>query len=172
MRDLLTAHLVRYMRDPKAYEGALEGPVLLYMPRLQVDQTTEGRFNLKTMSGVGEASLATGEALVLDLRKEKNNAFRRGITVGRTSNNDLVLEHPSVSRFHAWFAIDEGTRRWAVHDAGSKNGTVVEGAKLVPRRACELEGRTRVRFGDVGVTYLPAQAFLRLLAQGGFAGAR
>src|SRR6266849_10245303 len=49
-----------------------------------------------------------GAPVVFEVKKSPNktNAFAMGITVGRTGNNDVVLEDNSVSRFHAYFQRD------------------------------------------------------------------
>ena len=47
------------------------------------------------------------------------------ITVGRDASNDIVLDDPSVSGFHAVFLVEAG--EVLVTDLGSRNGTRVEG---------------------------------------------
>src|SRR5947208_5988689 len=51
-----------------------------------------------------------------------------GISIGRRSDNDLVLEGERVSRHHARIAASDG--RWYVADLGSMNGTCVNDARL------------------------------------------
>jgi adenylate cyclase len=51
--------------------------------------------------------------------------LRGGLSVGRTEGNDLVLNHPSVSRKHARFE-ERGTSWWIV-DLKSTNGVKVNG---------------------------------------------
>jgi FHA domain-containing protein len=78
---------------------------------------------------------AQGPALVLAVRKVQT-AFPAMITVGRTANNDLVLNDVQVSKFHAFFrTAGEGDRRYQLADAGSRNGTAVAGRPLAARGA-------------------------------------
>jgi hypothetical protein len=63
------------------------------------------------------------------------------ITVGRTPNNDLVLEHPQISSLHAFFREEAG--RFELADAGSRNGTWVSGRLLAPKGPPEV-----LAFGD------------------------
>src|SRR5687768_18616867 len=71
------------------------------------------------------------ELEVLPLIKKPGAQFGDRITVGRTSNNDIVLAHHTVSRLHVYFRQRDG--RWWITDAGSKNGTALRDADLVAR---------------------------------------
>jgi len=58
-----------------------------------------------------------------------------GTTLGRHEECDVRLlqtEADKVSRLHARFGYDPATRRWRVTDLGSRWGTFLNGAKLVP----------------------------------------
>lgn len=64
--------------------------------------------------------------------------------VGRAPDCDVVVPSPRVSRVHAELQVDrEGVR---IRDAGSTNGTTVEGQ---PVREAALRGGERVGFGGV-----------------------
>lgn len=70
-------------------------------------------------------------------------------TVGKDSSNDVVLTDKSVSRLHA--VIERLGPAWCVRDLGSRNGTLVNGERIlkdkVLRPGDELHlGRTRVIF--------------------------
>jgi hypothetical protein len=82
------------------------------------------------------------------------------VTVGRTSRNDLTIPDISVSRFHAFFRrTPEG--RIQLHDAGSTNGTTVNGISVCTKDAgppTDLETGDNVRFGQIDVTFLKADA--------------
>lgn len=70
------------------------------------------------------------------------------MTVGRASNRDLVLRHPSVSKFHAWFETGEdGTVH--VTDAESTNQTFVNMTALPPRAKTRIAPGDSLRFGLV-----------------------
>ena len=73
---------------------------------------------------------AVRSLLVLAVRKIQP-AFPTMITVGRTANNDLVVNDVQVSKFHAFFRSTNG--RYELADAGSRNGTMVAGRPVVPR---------------------------------------
>lgn len=69
---------------------------------------------------------------VIPLRKRPGaNSFALMITLGRALNNDIVVDHRTVSKFHLYFRRDaEGL--WSVTDASSSNGTHVGGLKIKP----------------------------------------
>lgn len=60
------------------------------------------------------------------------------ITVGRDASNDIVLDDPSVSGFHAVFLVEAGEVQ--VTDLGSRNGTRVEGVASQGRVKVPLWG--------------------------------
>lgn len=47
----------------------------------------------------------------------------RKVQIGSSPENDLVVDDPAVSRFHALIEVDE--RGYLLRDTGSKNGTFV-----------------------------------------------
>ncbi len=55
------------------------------------------------------------------LAKKPGASFADRITIGRTPNNDVVIDDSSVSRFHAY--VRRAGDAWSVADAGSKNGS-------------------------------------------------
>src|SRR5258706_7616371 len=72
------------------------------------------------------------ELEVYPLAKKPGASFPDRITIGRTSNNDVVIADTSISRFHAYIRRDGP--QWVVADAGSKNGSWLRGAVLEPRK--------------------------------------
>jgi pSer/pThr/pTyr-binding forkhead associated (FHA) protein len=85
------------------------------------------------------------------------------ISVGRAHNNDIVLRHSSVSKFHAWLECDEG-RVFYVGDAKSKNGTKVNG-EAVAGELHRLAAGDEIRFGQVVTTICPPDLFWDVVAE-------
>jgi pSer/pThr/pTyr-binding forkhead associated (FHA) protein len=82
------------------------------------------------------------------------------VTVGRTSNNDVVIPDLSISRFHA-FLKPAADGRFQVQDANSTNGTTVNGSSVPAQghgSAVELKSGDNVRLGQVELTFLSAEA--------------
>jgi hypothetical protein len=165
MTQTLAMYFSLYVQNPKQVEGSLVTPVLLYeLPGdVKEEETdTDNRYRYKTVSGVAVVA-EPGEPNVFLLSKTKDNAFQRGVTVGRTANNDLVLDDASVSRFHAWFQRAEEGSGWWVVDAGSKNGTLLDGQRLPAKRPTALPEDTTLKFGQVEVRFLLPEPFIQLL---------
>ena len=167
MVELLSLHIGRFQRERAEYERTLPPAVLVFSPTptgtpaLDDDET---HHHFRTLTNVPTPMLGVGEPIVFPIVKNQENAFGRGITVGRTGNNDVVLDDGTVSRFHAWFQR-ESAGGYILTDAGSKNGSYVAGVRLTPRRPAPLADGARLRFGQVEVIFYLASGFTRLLAR-------
>ena len=86
---------------------------------------------------------------MLLLKNEKGETLaeleRERTTIGRDPSNDLVLEDPSVSGFHAVVLNDRGAV--SIVDLGSTNGTAMDGKRLRERTA--LKAWCRLQLGGV-----------------------
>ncbi len=69
------------------------------------------------------------------------------VTVGRTRAADIFLDDPAISKLHAYFARDPLRGEYHLADAGSTNGTTVNGKKLLAKQPCKLKGGERLEFG-------------------------
>jgi hypothetical protein len=86
---------------------------------------------------------------------ESRLSFRPGgrrLNVGRVSDNDLQLDHRSVSKIHAALVMNaEGTL--LVADTGSTNGTYINGRRISYGEARQIVDGDVVGFGDVEVRF-------------------
>jgi NADPH-dependent 2,4-dienoyl-CoA reductase/sulfur reductase-like enzyme/pSer/pThr/pTyr-binding forkhead associated (FHA) protein len=73
------------------------------------------------------------------------------VTVGRDPSNDVSLNEPTVSRWHAWLTHDAG--RWYAADTGSANGTYVNGKQVRPGERLPLHDEDEVGFGTLKMRY-------------------
>jgi hypothetical protein len=86
---------------------------------------------------------------VMPLRKRTDDAtFLDRVSVGRATNKDIVLRHPSVSKFHAWFEMDD-TNALYLADADSTNGSFLNAKKLPPRELLRVNSADQVTFGSI-----------------------
>ena len=100
---------------------------------------------------------------VVPLRKRTavQSAFRKRISVGRATNQDILLRDASVSKSHAWFEVDE-TGTFHVADAGSTNGTKIENDTLEPRSTTPVQPGQLITFGSVEALLVDAESLWRV----------
>ena len=67
-----------------------------------------------------------------------------GLKIGRSPDNNIVLDDDGVSRFHVELRFDTGTL-W-LQDAGSRNGVFVNGNRIVDHKA--LKVNDEISIGD------------------------
>lgn len=123
--------------------------------------TYQNRETLASEAERGRPPHGAGESLAIALEPDPRKPY---LSLGRGPDNDLVIDDATLSRLHL-LLTREGDG-WTVRDAGSTNGTVVEGARLGPDPVPLLPG-TRLVAGSVRLTfYDSAGLYLRLRGAG------
>jgi len=74
------------------------------------------------------------------------------LSVGRTKENDLAINDPSISKIHASLTVDD-SGRLIVADTGSTNGTFVNGERIAYGKAVTVSDNGQVNFGTVRVVF-------------------
>ncbi len=100
---------------------------------------------------------------VYAVSKRPGGPFPDRIGVGRARTADISLRHSSVSKYHAYFAWDEGRRGWMVWDARSRNGTMVGERRLEPGEGAPVESGTSVIFGENMFLFFAEAGFRKLV---------
>jgi hypothetical protein len=94
-------------------------------------------------------------------RPESKNPF---VCVGRLQGNDITINDPSVSKYHAF--VREAQRDcFVIQDAKSTNGTWVDNVAVAARgegQPLPLRSGQNVRFGSVATTFLDFNELLAL----------
>ncbi|HEX7841636.1 MAG TPA: FHA domain-containing protein [Kofleriaceae bacterium] len=86
---------------------------------------------------------------------------RPQMIIGRTDENDIVINHRSISRNHAKLTREPETGRYTISDLQSSNGVRVNGSdygKVELRRGDVIDlGHVRLRFVEAGEDFLFAR---------------
>lgn len=107
------------------------------------------------------------ERFVQRVEKTDRNTWARRISVGRATNNDIVIRHPSISKLHAHFCFSANGEQGSpaaplqLTDADSANGTRVNGQAVGADHPVELTPGDRLRFGEIECELLDARALHR-----------
>jgi transcriptional regulator with PAS, ATPase and Fis domain len=107
------------------------------------DQSTEDSAHAPATVSVQRISLEISEGPVAG-RTFESESDR--CAIGSHPSNELVVEDPTVSRFHCELLIEPGRVR--VRDLQSRNGTFLDGVQIVESFARD---RSTLRFGDTVV---------------------
>ncbi len=72
---------------------------------------------------------------------------RKGVTIGRETDNDIILEDETVSRHHARLLVEPGIGNPQIYiqDIASVNGTFVNGERIVRQL---LQDEDHIAIGD------------------------
>ena len=82
--------------------------------------------------------------------KLSNNGER--LTIGRATNNDIIVPDLKVSRKHAEMFVSQD-KLWIV-DCGSKNMTILDGVPVMGTR--EISSQATIKIGSARIEILPA----------------
>jgi hypothetical protein len=125
----------------------------------------------KTMVIPGKPQLAR-HALALVLGFQDMHVFPVGSgsdrieTMGRAAENDFVVEDPSVSSRHAEITWQSELSVVAIRDAGSTNGTFINGAQVSDQFAILSDGEV-LSLGDAAFVFVTIDSLEGLLRMGG-----
>lgn len=80
------------------------------------------------------------------------------LTIGRNGEG-ILIKDSTVSDTH--LVLKQVPGGWTVADAGSKNGTKVDGQLLTPETPLELKSGAQIQIGAVKLTFLTAAGLFR-----------
>ncbi len=113
------------------------------------------------IKGLAQRIRATPHFVAPLVKRKTEATYMDRISVGRARNKDIVLRHGSISKFHAWFELnEEGVH---VADAGSKNGASVNSESLSPRQLRRVDQGDEIKFGSVSAVLVRAEALWNVI---------
>lgn len=181
-------HFVRAFGDTKLLLFRLQNPTDNLIPDLSQENTmpvrpTQSHFKYRTSAGKSDQqeslwkmslpgqeelrvrhSLSEGPHYIAPLKKHirSGRSSPDRITVGRAQNQDLVIDHSSVSKIQAWFEIDK-RGEFYLFDAGSTNGTYVNSRPIGSRQRVQLRMGDNIRFANVEAIFCCPETIWRVL---------
>jgi len=79
-------------------------------------------------------------------KRDGGNPFQCFITVGRATNNDIVVPNIEISKVHAFFERNE-SGRWTIRDNKSTNGTYVNGVRVPDDERTQIKSTDIIKIG-------------------------
>jgi ABC-type multidrug transport system ATPase subunit/pSer/pThr/pTyr-binding forkhead associated (FHA) protein len=87
---------------------------------------------------------------------------RETLSIGRDAANDLVIDHPAVSRFHSQIKLNQG--QYTLYDLGSTNGTFVNGQLIAGNHTLRIGDA--IRIGSTQLIFNPDETLIRMNEEG------
>jgi len=111
-------------------------------------------------------ALSQAPHFVAPLRKHDRSgpSFPDRITVGRASNQDLVIDHPSISKLQCWFEMSKNGR-FCITDAGSTNGTLLNNHSLKAKKQTRLNPGDIINFSSIEAILCDAKTLWEVLQE-------
>lgn len=151
------SNLIRRYHEDAAEVRALLVPAVLLWREAPVKATEELLWQTLPRFQLGAEPR---DPAVFPVRKRPDgvNAFALGVTIGRAANNDIAVDHPSVSRFHAYLQL-EPSGECRVFDADSSNGTLCNGVPVRRGVGALIQDGGQIGVGDVVLHFYGPASF-------------
>jgi hypothetical protein len=129
--EVLAGELKR--RGEQSFKNRYPHPflVVVFMPPEESEQEEHRTRKANLSEYIPRGGRLSGMKAI-PLVKTSRNVFSSKITVGRATNNDVIIRAQMISKAHATFVLDDGDRV-KLMDMGSANGTMLNGKKLKKR---------------------------------------
>ncbi|MGE0710098.1 MAG: FHA domain-containing protein [Planctomycetota bacterium] len=135
--------------DPEAFRARHPHHVLVVEP-FAVEEEPE----LSTSAG---GDFAGGLPMVYPIARQDSHALGDRVTIGRTGNNDIHINAPDVSKYHAYLVREGDTFSYV--DADSKFGSWVNDAPVAAGERVRLSSGDRLRIASVKATIFDPEGF-------------
>lgn len=117
--------------------------------------------------GPGARIAGTGKEIkqfrVLPPKGLAQGSFPQKFLVGRSPERELFIDHSTVSKRHAYIAFDEEKQAYKLGDAGSTNGTFLNGQAVEAGDPVFIRDGNVVSFGDCDYMFFSPGGFIQLL---------
>lgn len=137
-----------FLADPQLARGQLQVKAEFKEGEGADEATSEEALPIETRSYRKELFQAPCLAVEVGRAPQVVVPLKDGLTIGRSTQCDLVLDEPNVSRVHA--RIVRRSSQWLIVDNNSTNGLFVNGARV---DSAPLKGGDRIQVGSAVIVY-------------------
>ena len=154
--------------DPEAF-ASRHGHAFLVLDGTEAllrrpDDAPHRTITLEAVKGDNRPLRPQLDFLVFPLRGKREGPLTF-YSIGRSENNSVCIPDESISIYHA-FVMRSPDNRFFLQDAGSRNGTEVEGVAVPAQgrgKPVEIHTGARLRLGNLELTFLTADWFCALV---------
>jgi hypothetical protein len=159
--EVLAGELKR--RGEQSFKNRYPHPflVVVFMPPEESEQEEHRTRKANLSEYIPRGGRLSGMKAI-PLVKTSRNVFSSKITVGRATNNDVIIRAQMISKAHATFVLDDGDRV-KLMDMGSANGTMLNGKKLKKREMVPVGSGDTITLWRFVFEYQELDVFVRLL---------
>lgn len=157
----------RRMLNREQFTKKYSAPVLLIPLKPEGTLEDDGAFRTQAVTAELQREAAVPASkltAVIPIEKRMADPFQAFIWVGRESRCDVTLPFNSVSKLQAQF-VKKPSGEFEILDAGSTNGTFIEGNRLEKNKPVMLRDSMLLRFGKIDARFRTAQGFYDELAR-------
>jgi hypothetical protein len=157
---------------PSRFVDLYRDPMMLVRDLGYEEEDDELAFHTNVMSRAEAFGLAKAGAeprpslsigTCIRIAKRDGAAFQDRIGVGRTRNVDVSIPLALMSKYHAFFAQAADGQSFEITDAGSKNGTFVDGKRLPEKQAVPLADGQEIAFGPYRFAFFTPEGFVEMV---------
>jgi hypothetical protein len=131
---------------------------------IQVKDVYDEINDLGLEMSVDNLELTPTRGNIREIKKRNYEVNSEKITMGRSSDNDIICNEKNISRLHAYFYMDYADKKCYLIDAGSSNGTSLNKKHLTPNQTYELFDGDQISLGPLTkLTYYSSEGFYKLL---------
>ena len=152
--------------DDKAFLASHNHPFLLYPEKHGAGGFATYHTRMADR-GAGQKIAGSGTEIkkfrVLLPNQDLKSKFPNKMLVGRSTEREFSIDHSTVSKRHAFLSLDKEKDAYRLGDAGSTNGTFLNGQTVESGAPVYLRDGNIVSFGDCDYLFFSPKGFVDLL---------
>jgi hypothetical protein len=94
---------------------------------------------------------------------QETNTEKRNFLIGRGEDRHFSIDHSTVSKRHAFILFNTSNQTYQLGDAGSTNGTFLDGQTVEAGEPVFIRDGSVVSFGDCDYLFFSSKGFSELL---------